>query len=141
MRKISSVVVHCSATWPEQDIGVEEIDVWHKARGWSGCGYHYVIRRNAVLEYGRPISQVGAHVRGHNRWSIGICLVGGFESKATDLPEDHFTGNMIVTLTDLLYSLKLVLAEPFTVHGHNEFANKGCPGFDVQTWLKNGDLT
>ncbi len=135
MRKITSVIVHCSATRPAQDIGGEEIDVWHKARGWSGCGYHYVIRRNAVLEYGRPISQIGAHVRGHNRWSIGICLIGGFESKATDLPEDHYTEGMLHKLVQLLTSLRLVLPDPFAIFGHNEFANKGCPGFDVQKWL------
>ena len=77
MRKVNLLVIHCAATKPNMDIGRDEIDSWHKARGWSGIGYHYVIRRDGRIESGRPVEQAGAHASGYNANSIGICLVGG----------------------------------------------------------------
>src|SRR5690606_114532 len=79
-RFINLLVIHCAATTPLMDIGAKEIDVWHKQRGWSKIGYHFVIRRNGVIEKGRDISEVGAHVEGYNKNSIGICMVGGIDS-------------------------------------------------------------
>ncbi len=71
------IVVHCSATKPSQDVGASEIRQWYLDRGLSNIGYHLVIRRDGPVENGRPLSNVGAHVRGYNRVSIGICLSGG----------------------------------------------------------------
>jgi hypothetical protein len=88
MRDIDQLVVHCAATRPDQDIGVAEIDAEHRAQGWDCIGYHYVIRRSGILEKGRPDSQVGAHVKGHNAFSLGICLVGGVD--AHDVAEKQF---------------------------------------------------
>jgi len=67
MRPIDTLILHCSATPPDMDIGVAEIDTWHKAQGWKRIGYHFVIRRNGIVERGRPLAQIGAHVEGHNR--------------------------------------------------------------------------
>jgi hypothetical protein len=75
------IVVHCSATGPAADIGVAQITQWHKQRGFDTVGYHYVIRRNGTLETGRRESEIGAHVRGHNANSIGVCLAGGVDAK------------------------------------------------------------
>ena len=63
---IRYLVVHCAATPPEMDIGAKEIDLWHRQRGWSGIGYHFVIRRDGRVEAGRPLDRPGAHAQGFN---------------------------------------------------------------------------
>ena len=79
-RDITEVVVHWTASYIDQDIGVEEIHRWHQENGWSGIGYHYVIRRDGSIERGRPINYIGAHAlaNGHNNRSIGVAFVGGY---------------------------------------------------------------
>ena len=69
MRRIDSIIIHCTASPDYMDIGVKEIDRWHKDRGWSQIGYHYVVRRNGEIERGRPIEQQGAHAKGANQTS------------------------------------------------------------------------
>jgi N-acetylmuramoyl-L-alanine amidase len=76
-REIDLIVIHCAYTSPKMDIGVKEIDEWHRARGWNQIGYHYVVRRDGTVEHGRSVKTVGAHVKGFNAKSIGVCLVGG----------------------------------------------------------------
>lgn len=138
MRTINRLFVHCSATKPTQDIGAKEIREWHvKGCGWKDIGYHFVIRRNGVVEDGRPVEQVGAHVAGHNANSIGICLVGGID--ATGKPEANFTPEQWKALPRLLRVLKAQYPKA-TIHGHNEFAAKACPSFDVQKWLKENPV-
>lgn len=132
MRKINRIILHCSATRPSMDIGVEEITAWHKQRGFLTIGYHYVIRRDGEVEHGRPIEQVGAHCKGHNKDSIGICLVGGVTKGGA--PEDNFTDDQFMSLTLLLSELRGEFGEGVTVHGHNEYANKACPCFDIEPY-------
>lgn len=140
MRPISRIIVHCAATRPDQDIGVAEIRDWHmNGRRWSDIGYHAVIRRSGVIEFGRPSARVGAHVRCHNAGSLGVCLAGGYGSAADDRFEDHFTQGQKVMLVGLLQGLKLALPE-VTIHGHNDFAAKACPGFRVAAWLREVGL-
>jgi len=88
MRIIDTVIVHCSATKPSMDIGVDVIRQWHMNKGWSDIGYHYVIRRNGAVELGRDLDkdgdvdeEIGAHAYGHNATSIGICLIGGVDDR------------------------------------------------------------
>lgn len=83
------IVFHCSATSPGQDIGAHEIDTWHKARGWDGIGYTLVIRRDGTVEPGRTLDQVGAHVKGYNRRSVGVCMIGGVDKAGKS--ENNFT--------------------------------------------------
>mgnify|MGYP000492086536 FL=1 len=143
------LVVHCSATRPTQDIGVRDITQWHIQRGFDTVGYHYVIRRNGEVERGRPENAVGAHVRGHNVNSIGICLAGGVDNAGK--PANNFTAAQFVALHQLLDELRKRYPEA-RVLGHrdlspdrngdgvispNEFI-KACPSFDVATWLANG---
>ena len=73
MRHINEIIIHCSATPEGRDYTVADIDRWHKARGWRGIGYHYVIYRDGSVHAGRPVEQIGAHCTGHNANSIGIC--------------------------------------------------------------------
>ena len=126
------IVVHCSATSPEQDIGRSEIDQWHKARGWDGIGYHFIIRRDGTLERGREATKVGAHARGYNRRAIGICLIGGVDEAGK--PSANFTGAQWAMLERLLAALKLVWPAAEVI-GHNEVSAKACPSFEVQAWL------
>jgi N-acetylmuramoyl-L-alanine amidase len=133
MRRIHRIIIHCTATRPSQDIDAAEIRVWHvRDNGWRDIGYHYVIKRDGVLEEGRPLEQAGAHVSGHNADSIGICLVGGVAADGRT-PESNFTPAQWTTLGKAVRGLLKTF--PFaTVHGHNEFAAKACPTFDVREW-------
>jgi len=142
------IVVHCSATKATADIGVRDITQWHIQRGFDTVGYHYVIRRNGELETGRPQNAIGAHVRGHNSNSIGICLAGGVDT--SNKPENNFTPAQFATLKALLRELEKRYPQA-RILGHrdlspdkngdgkitpNEFI-KACPSFDVARWLKD----
>ncbi len=129
MREINKIIIHCSATKEGQEISAATIDDWHKARGWRGIGYHYVIRLDGMIEYGRPITETGAHVKNHNKGSIGICYIGGVEQDGVT-PKDTRTSEQIATLLELLRVLKK-LHPKATIHGHNEFSAKACPCFDA----------
>ncbi|PTP03428.1 N-acetylmuramoyl-L-alanine amidase [Vibrio splendidus] len=123
----SFITVHCSATPPQQDVDVAEIRRWHKKRGWRDVGYHFVIRRNGGVQLGRPLSQTGAHVKGHNKGNIGICMVGGCNAELQ--PEDNFT----LAQRKALFGLMAALQEQFlisdeNVKGHKDWGvNKACP--------------
>ena len=79
MRKIDSIIIHCSATKVGQDFTAADIDRWHRERGFNGIGYHYVVCLDGRLERGRDISLAGAHCKGWNEHSIGICYIGGLD--------------------------------------------------------------
>lgn len=81
MRTISLIVIHCSATKASQKVTVADIDRWHRARKWYGCGYHYVIYQDGSIHIGRPLEKKGAHVKDHNAHSIGICYIGGLDEQ------------------------------------------------------------
>ncbi len=75
--KTDTIVIHCAATKPSMNIGAEEIKKWHvDERGWADIGYHFVLDRNGVVCPGRPVEKAGAHSKGHNKNSIGLCIVG-----------------------------------------------------------------
>lgn len=130
---VEYLIVHCSATPPKMDIGVKEIDRWHRQRGWLGCGYHLVIRRDGTVEKGRPITQPGAHVRGFNHSSIGVCLVGGVDEK--NKPEANFTEAQYESLRRTLDSLFETFHKA-VLRGHRDMpeVHKACPSFDCQPW-------
>ena len=134
---IRHLVVHCAATPPSSDIGVEAIDRWHRERGWRKVGYHYVITRDGLVQFGRCADEMGAHVKGRNDTSIGICLVGGVDEEGE--PEDNYTPNQQVSLRALLEALQYAYPEAEVV-GHRDFpeVDKACPCFDVQEWYTNG---
>ena len=130
--KTDWIVIHCAATKPGMDIGVDEIREWHQARGFRDVGYHFVIRRDGTLEKGRGLYEVGAHEPKVNRSSVAVCLVGGVDDNMQ--PEDNFTEAQDVALLDLLEELCSIFPQA-RIAGHRDFANKACPSFDVQSWL------
>lgn len=129
MREILELIVHCSATPEGKDFTVEDIDRWHKQRGWKGIGYHYVIYRDGSVHDGRPESEVGAHCYGHNQHSIGICYIGGC-AKDGKTPKDTRTTAQKQSLVNLLKKLKRQYPKA-TIHGHRDFAAKACPSFNA----------
>lgn len=129
MRKITEIIIHCTATPEGKDFAVADIDRWHRERGWQGIGYHYVIYRDGTVHTGRSVSQPGAHCKGHNAHSIGVCYVGGL---ATDgkTAKDTRTPQQRTALRRLVADLLMQYPQA-EVHGHSEFAPKACPSFDV----------
>lgn len=129
-RKITEIIVHCSATAEGRNYTVEDIDRWHRNRGFGCIGYHYVIYRDGSVHDGRDVDLVGAHCKGHNSHSIGVCYIGGLASDGktakdtrTDEQKESLL-NLFSKLTKLYPSAK--------VYGHRDFAKKACPSFDAK---------
>lgn len=139
---VDEIVVHCSATlasWMAKAsfaAQFAEIRRWHMVdRGWQDIGYHWLISRSGQVLAGRAENKIGAHVVDHNRGTLGICLIGGFGSSETDRFADHFTPAQDTTLRQLIQGIGM--RTPISrVSGHNEWAAKACPGFNVPKWLK-----
>lgn len=129
MRPINKIILHCSATKEGKNFTVKDIDEWHRQRGFKCIGYHYVIYLDGTVHKGRGESEVGAHCSGHNSFSIGICYIGGLDVNGK--PKDTRTDKQKAAIKSLVAELKQKY--PYaTIHGHNEFANKACPCFDVK---------
>lgn len=129
MRKINEIIVHCAATPEGKDFTVQQIDSWHRQRGFRCIGYHYVIYRDGSVHRGRPESQVGAHCTGHNANSIGVCYIGGCAADGKT-PKDTRTDAQKAALLKLLRELKAKYPVA-AINGHRDFANKACPSFDA----------
>ncbi len=139
-RVIDSIIIHCSdSEWGNMAV----IDDWHSQRGWDGIGYHAVICNgiwdsggeyfydlDGVIEPGREVKKTGAHARGHNKTSLGICLIG----------KKNFTHKQMVALEKLVTVWTSLYGIPDDcVFGHNEFSKKTCPNFNVPKWWTGQD--
>ena len=143
MRRIKRIYIHSAATTANMDIGAKEIEHLHTSpktypikwglynthgRGWKAIGYHLVLRRNGEWEDGRPFAEPGAHVKGDNSESLGLCMVGmGYNYTPVQWAA------LPVKIKELMKQFPGV-----KILGHYQRA-KGkpfCPGFDVMTWLK-----
>ena len=143
---VNYLVVHCSATPAARDIGVKELDLMHRQRGFRKIGYHYIIRRDGTVEKGRPNSEPGAHVQGFNSRSLGICMVGGVKPDGKTA-ETNFAPAQYAALGTLLDTLRPTYPTA-TILGHRDLSPdknrdgkispnewlKECPTFDVRTW-------
>ena len=117
------IILHCSATPNDREITASDLRRWHvNSKGWDDIGYHYVIRRDGILEPGRSVMSIGAHVKGHNHDSIGICVVG-----MDEFTEPQWRG-LFFLLNQLRESFSLSYRD---VYCHYEFTNKSCPNFDA----------
>ena len=122
---IKYLIVHCSDTPDIDDIGLDEIHKMHLGFGWDGIGYHKIIRRNGEVENGRPECWIGAHAKGKNNISLGVCLIGTnvFSDKQFNALEK------VLLLWKAKYNNAMIL-------GHRDAikTNKTCPNFDVKKW-------
>ena len=130
MRDINKIILHCSATPEGRTVTVANIDRLHKERGFAKIAYHYVIYLDGSVHKGREISEIGAHVTGQNSNSIGICYIGGLAADGKTA-KDTRTEAQKTSLINLVGELKKQFPNA-TIHGHNEFANKACPCFNVK---------
>ena len=144
MREINEIIVHCTATPPgfmadaTPSQRLDEVRRWHvEDNGWSDTGYHYLIDLGGQLLNGRPISKAGAHVKGHNSDTVGISLFGGKGGTKDQAFEDNFTPEQGETLRKLINRLQSEYGPDLKISGHQEYANKACPCFDVRRWLNN----
>ena len=128
MRKINKLILHCSDSDYAYHDDIKVIKKWHTdpkskgGRGWRDVGYHYFIRKDGLIQKGRLIDVMGAHCKGQNKNSVGICLSG----------KHKFTNKQFEALETLIRALDIRLKDKFTVHPHNEFATKSCPNFSVE---------
>jgi hypothetical protein len=109
---LEAIIVHHSATRPNQNVTASIIDGWHRARGWLGIGYHWVIRRDGCIEAGRFINEHGAHAPGWNDRSVGIFMIGGLNED--EEVEDNFTDEQYRALRALVFAINPSL--PLKLH-------------------------
>ena len=119
------LVVHCSDTPADEPLGARGIHSMHLGFGWDGIGYHAVIDRDGTVERGRPEYWVGAHVKGHNHESLGVCLIG----------QEQFTEAQMDALEAVLKDWKGRYPAA-QIRGHRDFPSteKTCPNFDAGAW-------
>ena len=153
-KNINMVVIHCSATPDGHFVDAQEIDRWHKTRGFTRnmdlapyhapqlqhIGYHFLIYTTGPMVLGRPVTETGAHVSGHNSHTIGICLIG----------TEKYTPRQWQSLRDTVTWLRTDYPAITKVVGHRDLSPdidgdgeigphewlKTCPGFSVADWLK-----
>ena len=128
MRELDSVILHCSDTPDGKEYTLEDINRWHKRRGFKDpntgipCGYHYLIYVTGKVVQGRPLGSVGAHTLGHNKRSIGICYIG----------REKMNAAQVASLCSLLKQLKKDY-KGLKIYGHYEFdKKKTCPNQDME---------
>jgi N-acetylmuramoyl-L-alanine amidase len=132
MRKIDKIIIHCSATPQFKDFDVEDIRDWHvNGNGWSDVGYHYIIKLDGEIQVGRLENKIGAHVKGVNRSSIGICYIGGMDRQMKEW-QDTRTKKQKESLLKVINDL-LEKYPGSIVYGHKDFTTKkACPSFDAK---------
>lgn len=134
MRDIEMIIIHCSATPEGRDVSTDEIRSWHLDRGWSDIGYHFVVELDGTVNDGRPLEISGAHAKGHNSDSIGVCYVGGLDESGE--PKDTRTPEQEKALVELLENLKDQYPEAQVI-GHRDVSDKDCPCFDASEEYMN----
>lgn len=146
MRPINEIIVHCSATKAGTDFDVGWIRTEHLKRGFYDVGYHYVIRLDGTIEKGRAVENAGAHAKGHNDFTIGVCYIGGLN--AVGKPEDTRTTAQQHALRSCIDMVKIRFGK-IPIRGHRDLSPdinhdgqitpdewmKQCPCFDVETEL------
>ena len=125
LKSINTLVIHCSDTPDNSDISAKDIHNMHLGFGWDGIGYHKVIKRDGIIENGRPEYWIGAHVKGKNNVTLGVCLIG----------RNNFTKEQFLSLEIVLRKWKIKYPKA-SILGHFQIikTNKTCPNFNVEKW-------
>ncbi|AUQ62143.1 N-acetylmuramoyl-L-alanine amidase [Phaeobacter inhibens] len=138
--QVKYIVIHYSATAVEDDVSADDIDRMHKRRGFRKIGYHWYIRKSGSIEMGRDLSQpgrfeVGAHSKGENSISVGICFEGGVRKGAMNAGFDSRTPAQTRAMIELIDKM-LERFPGAVVRGHRDMpgAATQCPGFDATAW-------
>ena len=128
-------VYHCSATEGGEDYTLEQIDAWHRERGFKMVGYHFLVHPDGKIDIGRKLDMIGAHVRGHNRESVGICYIGGLRYGK---PADTRTPQQIHALRAIDKILESLFPESKRV-GHRDLSRdlNGDGVISPQEWMKS----
>ena len=137
MREIKLIVIHCSATREDHPFTEHDLKIAHRLRGFDGIGYHFYVRRNGDIKSTRQVERVGAHARGYNTNSIGICYEGGLDKEGR--PADTRTQAQRFALLDLLTILKHQYPDA-QILGHYQLSasiHKACPCFDSRKEYMN----
>jgi hypothetical protein len=130
------VVIHHTGC-NDIDASAEQIHGWHINNGWSGIGYHYVIRKDGTIERGRPEWAIGSHAYGENSHTIGIHLSGDFEQAEPTSDQIERCAELVADICDR-YGLPI---DRDHVVGHGELMATSCPGTNLQALLDDGTLT
>ena len=135
MRTINLIVVHCSATQGNRMLSPEALDLMHRRRCFNGTGYHYYIRKDATVHLTRPVERIGAHVKGFNANSIGICYEGGLDCRGR--PADTRTPEQRAAHRQLVHQL-LEKFPDSRVCGHRDLSpdKNGNGEIEPEEWMK-----
>ena len=136
MRTINQIVVHCSATREDKSFTEHDLDVCHRRRGFNGVGYHFYIRKNGDIKSTRPLERIGAHSRGFNRESIGICYEGGLDVQGC--PADTRTPEQCSALRLLVHQLLKRFRNNIRICGHRDLSpdRNGDGVVEPEEWVK-----
>ena len=128
-RNINLIVWHCSDSDNKLHDNVATITKWHIERGFATIGYHFLITKDGRVHKGRDLDAIGAHAKGHNSHSIGICLTG----------KDKFSKEQKTALKELTEQiLESYNLDWSNVKLHNELdVNKTCPDFNREGILNH----
>lgn len=129
MREITEIIVHSTATPKGMNATAQDIDRWHRQRGFDCIGYHYIVLRNGQIERGRAIEMAGAHCKGNNAETIGIAYVGGLNEDKQSA--DTRTGSQKIALNILIGNLVKQFPTIRKISGHRDYCNTACPSFDA----------
>ena len=129
--KIKLLVIHCSDTENNKNLNANDIHEMHLGFGWDGIGYHKIICRSGEIQNGRHEYWIGAHVKGKNDISLGVCLIG----------RDNFTNKQFISLEKILKKWKLLYPQAKIIgHCDTGETNKTCPNFDAVSWSMQKNL-
>lgn len=139
-RPIEAIYIHCSATKPGVHLRIEAIRKWHvEGRGFRDIGYHYIVQPDGTVYPGRDIDQDGAHVKGDNTNTIGICMVGEWNGETHPArldPQIWATGDLAARLCHM-YEIKpdsygLLLHREAHLYRMAPNPRKSCPGMNIE---------
>lgn len=116
-KSTTRIILHHAAA---KNCDAATIHRWHRQKGWSGIGYHFVVRKNGTVERGRPENKTGAHASGHNQDSIGICFEGNFDTE-TMPPVQLHAGQELIAYLKSQYRIRKIQC-------HRDIGNTSCPG-------------
>lgn len=137
LAEVEYIIIHCSATPYGEDIDADGLRLMHLQRGFDDVGYHWVIKIDGTVEKGRDMSLQGAHSRGYNHNSIGVCYIGGIDEN--QIPANTMTEAQEESLAALCKELKSKYPSAKII-GHNQISDKCCPCFDVEQWVKRNGI-